>query len=61
MCHINLEAYQGNVSKARGEDLIISVLYLPQLMGLAFGLSQEEVRLDLNLVVTESLTKKLGV
>lgn len=32
MCRMNLEAYQKKASRLRGEDLAISVLYLPQLI-----------------------------
>jgi heterodisulfide reductase subunit B len=59
MCQINLEGYQAEVSKARGEALDISILYLPQLMGLALGLSQKELKLNLNLAFTDSLRAKL--
>jgi heterodisulfide reductase subunit B len=59
MCQMNLEAYQGKVSKLGGENLAVTVLYLPQLLGLALGLSEQEVRLDLNLAVTAGFQKKL--
>jgi len=59
MCQINLEGYQASVSRARGETLDISILYLPQLMGLALGLSEEELKLNLNLAFTDSLRDKL--
>jgi len=59
MCQINLEGYQRKVSKARGEDLSISILYLPQLMGLALGLSEEALKLNLNLAYTDSLRDKV--
>jgi heterodisulfide reductase subunit B len=61
MCQINLEGYQAKVSKAKGEALGVSVLYLPQLMGLAFGLAEEELKLNLNLVITDSLRAKLEI
>jgi heterodisulfide reductase subunit B len=54
MCQMNLEAYQSKASRTRGADLTIPVLYLPQLLGLALGLDQKEVRLDLNLSNTKS-------
>jgi heterodisulfide reductase subunit B len=60
MCQMNLEAYQGEISKARGEDLGISILYLPQLMGLALGLPENELKMDLNIAVTSALKSKLG-
>ncbi len=59
MCQINLEAYQNKISKINGEDLQISILYLPQLLGLAMGLQEEDVRLDLNLAVSKGFHKKL--
>jgi heterodisulfide reductase subunit B len=59
MCQMNLEGYQGKVSRLAGEDLSISVLYLPQLLGLALGLTAEEVGLDLNLSVYRNFREKL--
>jgi heterodisulfide reductase subunit B len=61
MCQMNLDSYQGRVAKMQGEDLGISVLYLPQLVGLALGLSADEVRLKSNLALTDSLRQKLAV
>jgi heterodisulfide reductase subunit B len=60
MCQMNLEAYQAEISKSRGEDLGMSILYLPQLMGLAFGLPEAELKLDLNLALTSAFQSKLG-
>ena len=42
-----------------GETLAVTVLYLPQLLGLALGLSEQEVRLDLNLAVTAGFQQKM--
>lgn len=53
MCQLNLEAYQHKASAACNEPLQIAVLYLPQLLGIAFGLPSVDVRLDLNLSVNE--------
>ncbi len=60
MCQMNLEAYQSRVSEQFGEDLDITVVYLPQLLGMALGLSQKEVRLDLNLAVLPGFREKLS-
>jgi heterodisulfide reductase subunit B len=60
MCQMNLEAYQGAVSDAAGQDLSISVLYLPQLMGLAFGLPEESLKLGMNLALTSAFRAKIG-
>ena len=60
MCQMNLEAYQQKISRRNCEDLSITILYLPQFLGLAFGLSEQQVGLDLNLSVTASFRKKIG-
>jgi heterodisulfide reductase subunit B len=60
MCQMNLEAYQGAVSDAAGQDLSISVLYLPQLMGLAFGLPEESLKLGMNLALTSAFREKIS-
>ncbi|MDJ0783736.1 MAG: CoB--CoM heterodisulfide reductase iron-sulfur subunit B family protein [Desulfosarcinaceae bacterium] len=60
MCQLNLEAYQGAVSRAVGQDLAIPVLYLPQLLGLAMGLDGEAVGLPLNLALSEALMMRLN-
>lgn len=60
MCQMNLEAYQAKVSEKIGDAANITIVYLPQLLGLAMGLSEKEVRLDLNLAVDPTLRKKLA-
>ncbi|MGD9161617.1 MAG: CoB--CoM heterodisulfide reductase iron-sulfur subunit B family protein [Desulfobacteraceae bacterium] len=60
MCQMNLEAYQDRISKTNQKDLRISILYLPQLLGLAIGLSEKDLRLDLNLAITEAFREKLN-
>ena len=60
MCQMNLEAYQQKISRRNCENLSITILYLPQFLGLAMGLSEGQVRLDLNLSVTAGFRRKLG-
>ncbi len=59
MCEMNLEAFQKPVSKALEEDLEIPVLYLPQLLGAALGLSGEDLKLNLNLALPDSFKERL--
>ena len=59
MCQMNLEAFQTDVSKHCKQNLQISVLYLPQLMGLAFGLPKASLGLELNLALTAEFKNKL--
>lgn len=58
MCQMNLEAYQQKISKRREQDLQVTILYLPQLLGLAMGLTEKAVRLDLNLAITSGFRAK---
>jgi len=60
MCQMNLEAFQSTISRAQGEDLSVSVLYLPQLMGLAFGLPDTDLKLKLNLALSPSFMEKVA-
>jgi heterodisulfide reductase subunit B len=60
MCQMNLEAFQAKASRFAGEDLSISVLYLPQLLGLAMGLSESELGMNLNLAMTAAFREKLA-
>ena len=60
MCQMNLEAYQHKISRMQNEDLRMTVLYLPQLIGLALGLSEKDLRFDLNLSITEGFHEKLA-
>ena len=55
MCQMNLEGYQDVVSRGASEDLSISVIYLPQLIGIALGLTPDEIMLNKNLAVKKSL------
>jgi heterodisulfide reductase subunit B len=59
MCQMNLEAHQRKISHRCNEDMHRTILYLPQLMGLAFDLPERELGLDLNLALTEGFDEKL--
>lgn len=60
MCQMNLEAYQSTISKSQGQNLGLSVVYLPQLLGIAFGLSEDTLKLDLNLALTSEFRIKIA-
>ncbi|MBW2603211.1 MAG: CoB--CoM heterodisulfide reductase iron-sulfur subunit B family protein [Deltaproteobacteria bacterium] len=59
MCQMNLEAYQKKISGKSKEDMCMTILYLPQFLGLAMGLSEQDLRLDLNLSITKVFRDKL--
>lgn len=56
LCHVNLDARQ----KQTSIDFSIPVLYLTQLMALAFGCAEEQVGLKKNFVNPEPALAKLG-
>ena len=59
MCQMNLEAYQRTISKKYGADLSISILYLPQFIGLAMGLAEKDLGLNLNLAIDHAFMDKV--
>ena len=59
MCQMNLECFQNKASRVCKEDVTISVVYLPQLIGLALDLSETDLGLNLNLSITEKFRNKL--
>jgi heterodisulfide reductase subunit B len=46
LCQINLEAYQDRINQTFGTRFRVPVVYFTQLVGLALGLSAEELKLD---------------
>ena len=46
LCQYNLEVYQDQLCKAKGNDLRLPVLYFTQLLGMAFGLDDHALGLD---------------
>ncbi len=52
MCQMNLEGYQKRLSHLKGASFDTTILYLPQLLGLALGIEEELLKMGLNLSVT---------
>jgi heterodisulfide reductase subunit B2 len=50
LCHVNLDLKQAQINKYLGTDYQVPILYLSQVLGLALGLSAEEVMLSKNVV-----------
>jgi succinate dehydrogenase cytochrome b subunit len=50
LCHTVLDGFQREIEKDMGEKLDMPVLHLPQLVGLALGLSPEELRIDRHMI-----------
>lgn len=61
LCHLQLDSRQPEIAKALDQDLAIPVLHLPQLVGLALGLTPKELGLDRHIVSPLPLLEKLGL
>ena len=59
MCHLNLDSYQDLISKQIGKPIKIPVLFLPQLIGLAFGLPDDVLLLKREVVPVDSVLARL--
>jgi succinate dehydrogenase / fumarate reductase cytochrome b subunit len=55
LCHLNLDLQQPLAEKAIGRDLDMPVLHLPQLVGLALGLSPKELGMGRHVVKPTSV------
>ncbi len=60
MCQLNLDAYQGHVNRMFGTTFNLPVLYFTQMMGLAFGLTQEQVGIGSEIVSSRGFLAKIG-
>jgi len=56
-CHINLDNYQGLAEKKIKERLRVPVFHLSQLVGLAMGLSTDQLGFDRHIVSPEELVR----
>ncbi len=57
MCQMNLEAYQKKINKALGTNFNIPVVFITQLMAVAFGLGSKAAALDRLLISAGSVLK----
>jgi heterodisulfide reductase subunit B len=60
MCHMNLDSYQDKVAQVTGKKLPkIPVVFLPQLIGLAFGVPEEQLLFKRHVVPMTAVLAKL--
>jgi succinate dehydrogenase / fumarate reductase cytochrome b subunit len=55
LCHLNLDLQQPLAEKAVGREIDMPVLHLPQLVGLALGLSPKELGMGRHVVKPTSV------
>jgi len=61
LCHLNLDGYQPNAASATKKEIDLPIIHLPQLVGLALGISPEKMRLNKHIVSTKKLLSELAV
>ena len=61
LCMFNLNSFQKEAGSTRGTHFNIPVLFLTQIMGLAFGLPEKALGLQRNAVPVDSLYRKIAV
>ena len=59
LCHINLDLYQGRAEKTSGQRIDLPILHLPQLVGLAIGISPERLRLKRHIVSPKGVLERV--
>jgi succinate dehydrogenase / fumarate reductase cytochrome b subunit len=61
LCHLSLDAWQSKLRKATGRDFRMPILHLSQLVGVAAGLEESELKFKRHVVSVKPLLEKLEV
>ena len=59
LCHLSLDAWQSKLSKQTGKDFQMPILHLSQLIGVAAGLADSELKFRRHVVSVAPLVEKL--
>ncbi len=60
MCQLNVEGYQDKVSRVLGRRVHLPILFLPQLMALAFGLPDDVLMFERHMVSVRPVLSRLA-
>ena len=60
LCHLNLDGYQPKAQAQANRKIEMPILHLPQAIGLAMGISRQDLGLQKHIISTKALTTKLG-
>ena len=60
LCHLNLDGFQPKAASQAHRPIGLPILHLPQIIGLAMGISPKELGLQRHIVNTKPLLVKLG-
>ena len=61
LCHLSLDAWQSKLKKQTGRDFAMPILHLSQLVGLAAGLTDSELKFKRHVVSVGPVIEKLSV
>jgi len=61
LCHLSLDAWQSKLEKSTGRSLGMPILHLSQLIGVAAGLDEAELKFKRHIVPVAPLVEKLTV
>jgi heterodisulfide reductase subunit B len=61
MCHVNLDMKQAAVERKYGKQLNLAVYYLSDVVGLALGLSAEQLGIDRHFVTHAPTSAKTAI
>jgi succinate dehydrogenase / fumarate reductase cytochrome b subunit len=59
LCHLSLDAWQQKLEKATGRRLGMPILHLAQLVGVAAGLQESELKFKRHIVPVQPVLQKL--
>lgn len=61
MCQLNLDVHQDRIVKRRGQGISLPVLFITQLMAMAFDLPAESMALRYNIISPQSVLKAFDI
>jgi succinate dehydrogenase cytochrome b subunit len=61
LCHLSLDAWQSKLKKQTGRDFAMPILHLSQLIGVAAGLTDSELKFRRHVVSMDPVVEKLSV
>src|SRR2546423_15346481 len=61
LCHLSLDAWQSKLKAATGRDYAMPILHLSQLVGVAAGLEESELKFKRHVVSVRPIVEKLQV
>ena len=61
LCHLSLDAWQSKLKKQTGKDFAMPILHLSQLVGVAAGLTDSELKFRRHVVSVDPVIEKLSV